>query len=131
RTNSFLLRGGGAAVEIHGKIDKRAYSHAGAAFAGPRLGIIEPGRTGYIQVNPGRIASEFAEKPGGDDGTGAASAADVLNIGDGALDQIAVIVIERHAPHFFSGALCAGEDAFGKSSVGAENAGVDVAQGDD
>ena len=69
-----LLGGGGAAVEIHRQIDKRAHGHACAAFAGPGLGIVEPGGAGDIEVHPRRIAGEFAQEPGGDDGAGATAA---------------------------------------------------------
>src|SRR6266581_2935946 len=106
---SELLRGGGAAVEIHGQIDQSTHSHAGAAFAGPGLGIVEPGGAGNIEVHPRRVAGKFTEEPSGNDGASAAPAAHILNISDGALDQVVVVLIERHGPHFLAGAARAGE----------------------
>src|SRR5437879_10415962 len=94
RKRPALLRGGAAAVEIHDQINQSTDSHAGAAFASPGLGIVEPGGAGDIEVHPRGVAGKFTEEPGGDDGAGAAPAAHILNIGDGALDQVVVVPLE-------------------------------------
>ena len=115
-------------AEIHGQIDERAHAYTAATFAGPGLGLIEPSGSGNIEVHPRSVAGEFAKEPGGDNSSSTTAAANVLNIGDGALDEFAVIVIKRHGPHFLAGAARAGEHFFGKRGVGAEDAGIEVAE---
>src|SRR5205823_778095 len=59
------------------------------------------------------------------------AAADVLDIGNGPLDEIAVVVVNRHLPHFFADGFRAGEELVRKSLVGTEDADVDVGKGYD
>src|SRR5439155_24926744 len=46
-------------------------------------------------------------------------------------DEIAVVVINGHLPHFFTGGLRAGEELVRKGLVGAKDADVDVGEGND
>ncbi len=112
-------------------MNEGAKGHAGGAFGEPRLGVVVPGGTGDVQVNPRRVASEFLDEHGAGNGAAAFAAADVLDIGDGSLDEIAVVVVDGHLPHFFADGFGAGEELVGKGLVGAEDADVDVGEGDD
>src|SRR2546427_12664340 len=111
------------------KVDEGAQGHAGGAFGKPRLGVVVPGSAGDVQVNPGGVAGEFLDEHGAGDGAAAFAAADVLDIGDGSLDEIAVVVVDGHLPHFFADAFRAGEKLVGEGLVGAEDADVDVCEG--
>ena len=58
-------------------------------------------------------------------------AADVLNIGDGALDLVAIVVVERHVPHLLARRFGAGQHPLREGLVGAEDAAIDGAERDD
>src|SRR6266478_8085702 len=112
-------------------MNEGAEGHAGGALGEPGFVVVVPGGTGDIQVNPGRVASEFLDEHGAGDGAAAFAAADVLDVGERALYEIAVVVVDGHLPHFFADGLGAGEKLVGKGLVGAEDADVDVGEGDD
>src|SRR5712691_1583141 len=113
------------------EVDQGAEGYAGGAFGEPGLGVVVPGGAGDVEVNPGRVAGEFLDEHGAGDGAAAFAAADVLDVGDGSLDEIAVVVVDGHLPHFFADGFGAGEKLVGKGLVGAEDADVDVGEGDD
>src|SRR5438445_4110875 len=113
------------------EVDEGAQGHAGGAFGQPRLGVVVPGGAGDVQVNPWRVPGEFLDEHGASDGAAAFAAADVLDIGDGSLNEIAVVVVDGHLPHFFTGGLRAGEELVRKGLVGAKDADVDVGEGND
>src|SRR6266853_1517591 len=115
----------------HDEMDESAKSHAGGAFGEPRLGVVIPGRAGDVQMNPRRVAGEFLDEHGAGDGAAAFAAADVLYIGEGALNEIAVIVVDGHLPHFFAGDFCAGEKFVSEGLVGAKDTNIDVSEGND
>src|SRR6266446_2537827 len=112
------------------EVDQGAEGYAGGAFGEPGLGVVVPGGTGNVQVNPGRVAGEFLDEHGAGNGAAAFAAADVLDVGDGSLDEIAVVVVDGHLPHFFADGFRAGEELFGERLVGAEDADVDVGEGE-
>jgi len=111
-------------------VDESAERHTSGTFGEPGLGVVVPSSAGDVQVNPGRVACEFLDEHGASDGAAALAAADVLNIRDGPLDEIAVIVVNRHLPHFFASGFRAGQELIRKGLVGAEDADVDVGEGD-
>src|SRR5713226_395171 len=113
------------------EVDQGAEGYAGGAFGEPGLGVVVPSGAGNVQVNPGRVAGEFLDEHGAGNGAAAFAAADVLDVGDGSLDEIAVVVVDGHLPHFFADGFRAGEELFGERLVGAEDADVDVGEGDD
>src|SRR5258708_31599810 len=112
-------------------MDESAQGHAGGAFGEPGLGVVIPGGAGDVQGNPRRVAGEFLDEHGAGDGGAAFAAGDILYIGEGTLDEIAVVVVDGHLPHFFANGFGAGEKLVGKGLVGAEDADVDVGKGDD
>src|SRR5712692_1315571 len=113
------------------EVDEGAEGDAGGAFGEPGLGVVVPGGAGDVQVNPGRVAGELLDEHGAGDGAAAFAAADVLDVGDGALDEFAVVVVDGHLPHFFADGFRTGEEFIGKRLVGAEDADVDVGEGND
>ena len=80
-----------------------ADSHTGGAFSGPGLGFVEPGETGYIEMEPRGILGELLEEHGCGDGS-AVAATGVLDVGDVGADLLAIFVFERQAPEAFPGA---------------------------
>src|SRR5450755_1951994 len=80
---------------------------------------------------PGGVAGEFADEPGAGDAAAAFAAADVLNVGKAAFDEFAVLVVHGHLPHLFAGGFGGGEKLVGEGLVGAEDADIDVGEGDD
>ena len=81
-------------------------------------------------MDPRGVAGEFLDEHGAGNGATAFAAADVLDIGDGALDEFAVLIVEGHLPHFFAGSFGAGEQLVREGLVGAEHADVDIGEGD-
>src|SRR4029077_391872 len=112
-------------------MDEGAEGHAGGAFGEPGLGVVIPSGAGDVQVNPRRVAGEFLDEHSTGDGTAAFAAADVLDVGEGSLDEIAVVIVNGHLPHFLTDSFGAGEELVGEGLVGAEDADVDVGEGDD
>src|SRR6266478_4567239 len=104
------------------EVDQGAEGYAGGAFGQPGLGVVVPGGTGNVQVNPGRVAGEFLDEHGAGNGAAAFAAADVLDVGDGSLDEIAVVVVDGHLPHFFADGFRVGE---GGDDGAGESGGVD------
>src|SRR3974390_1479169 len=82
-------------------------------------------------MDPGSVAGEFADEPGTGDGAATFAAADVLNVGEAALDVFAVLVVHGHLPHFFADGFGASEEFVGPGLIGAEDADIDVGEGDD
>src|SRR5712664_4751859 len=108
------------------EVDEGAEGYASGAFGEPGLGVIVPGGAGDVEVNPRRVAGEFLDEHGTGDGAAAFAAADVLDVGDGALDEFAVVVVDGHLPHFFADGFGTGEQFVGEGLVGAEDADVDA-----
>src|SRR5882724_6493914 len=111
-------------------MNQGAQGYAGWAFREPGLGVVVPGSAGDVEVNPGGVAGKFLDEHGTGYGAAAFAAADVLDVRDGALDELAVVVVEGHLPHFFPGGFGAGEELVGERLVGAEHADVDVGERD-
>src|ERR1700689_3127866 len=84
-------------------LDQRADGNAARAFGLPGFLLVDPGGAGDIEVYPGRVADELLEEHGGGDGAAVAGAAGVHDVGDLALDLVAVIVGAGHAPELFAG----------------------------
>src|SRR5229473_1568794 len=115
----------------HDEVDEGAEGYAGRPFGEPGLGVVVPGGAGDVQVNPGRVAGELLDEHGAGDGAAAFAAANVLDVGDGALDEFAVIVVDGHLPHFFANSFRTSEKLVREGLVGAENADVNVGEGHD
>src|SRR5260370_39564569 len=109
-------------------MDQGPEGYASGAFGEPRLGVVVPGGAGDVQVNPWSVAGEFLDEHGAGNRAAALAAADVLDVSDGSLDEIAVVVIDGHLPHFFAGGFGAGEELVGEGLVRAEEADVDVGE---
>src|SRR5260370_4846217 len=112
-------------------MNQRAEGDAGGAFGEPGLGVIVPGGTSDVEVNPRRVAGELLDEHGAGDGAAAFAAADVLDVSDGALDEFAVVVVDGHLPHFFADGFGTGEKFVGEGLVGSEDADVDPGYRDD
>src|SRR6266851_5185982 len=115
----------------HDEVDEGAEGDARGTFGEPGLGVVVPGGAGDVEVNPWSVAGEFLDEHGAGDGAAAFSTADVLDVGDGALDEFAVVVVDGHLPHFFTDGFRAGQELSSKCLVGAEDADVNVGEGDD
>src|SRR5260370_33527479 len=102
------------------ELNEGAEGAAGGAFSEPRLCVVVPGGAGDVQVNPRRVAGEFLDEHGAGNRAAALAAADVLDVSDGSLDEIAVVVIDGHLPHFLAGGFGAGEELVGEGLVRAE-----------
>src|SRR3546814_9644068 len=61
----------------------------------------------------------------------AIAAAGVFHVGDVAVDQLVVAVAERHAPKRLARRLAGGEQAVRQRVVVGEQAGMELAEGDD
>src|SRR5712692_2039702 len=108
----------------HDEVDEGTEGYAGGTFGEPGLGVVVPGGAGDVEMYPRRVAGEFLDEHSAGDGAAAFAAADVLDVGDGALDEIAIIVVNGHLPHFFAGSFRAGEKLVGEGLVGSKDADV-------
>src|SRR5579872_7239445 len=116
----------------HDEVDEGAEGDAGGAFGEPGLGVVVPGGAGDVEVDPGGVAGEFADEPGAGDAAAAFAAANVLNVGEAAFDELAVFVVHRHLPHFLADGFGGGEELVCPGLIGAgENADVDASERDD
>src|SRR5216683_2603460 len=107
-------------------MDQGTQGYASRAFGEPGLGVVIPGGAGDVEVDPGGLAGKFLDEHGAGDRAAAFTAADVLDVSDGALDELAVIVVDGHLPHFFAGGFGACEQLVGERLIGAEDTNVDV-----
>src|SRR4029077_7071851 len=107
-------------------MDQGAQRNACRAFGEPGLGVVVPSGASNVEVNPGGVAGEFLDEHGAGDGAATLAAADVLDVGDGAFDEFAVVVVNGHLPHFLAGSFGAGSQPVCERLVGAEDADVDV-----
>jgi len=112
-------------------MDHRTKRDTGGAFGKPGFGVVVPGGAGDVEVYPWGVAGEFLDEHGAGDGAAALAAADVLDVGKAAFDEFAVVVVDRHLPHFLAGGFGAGQELVGERLIGAEDAGVDVGEGYD
>src|SRR6266436_5074554 len=87
-------------------MDQGTQGYASRAFGEPGLGLVVPGGACDVEVDPGRIAGEFLDEHGAGDRAAAFAAADVLDVGDSALDEFAVVVVTGIC-HIFSPAALA------------------------
>src|SRR5215469_18419771 len=110
-------------------MDNGAEGDAGGAFGEPGLGVVVPGGAGDVEMDPGRVAGEFTDKPRAGDRAAAFAAADVLNVGEAALDEFAILIVHREFPHFFPDSFGARKKLVGPGTVGAEDTDVDVGEG--
>ncbi len=81
-------------------------------------------------MDPGRVPGKFLDEHGAHDGPSAFAGADVLNVGDAALDHLAVFVIQGKGPHFFAGHSGAGQELVREHLIGTKNSDVDVGERD-
>src|SRR6266852_5327156 len=107
-------------------MDQRPEGHTRRAFCQPRLSVVIPSGAGDVQMDPRRVACEFANEPSARDGAPSFAAADVLNVSEAALDEFAILVVHRQLPHFFADGFGAEEELLRPDLVGAEDTNVDV-----
>ena len=112
------------------KLHQAAQSNSGRPLGDPRFLLLGPGGAGDVEVDPGGVLGEFLEEHGGGDGA-AIAAAGVHDVGDVGANDLLVLVIQRHAPHFFAGLVEGLAEAVVHGVVVGEDAGVDVAESDD
>src|SRR5271163_1793102 len=82
-------------------------------------------------MDPRRVTGEFLNEHRASDSSAAFAATDILNVGDGALDEFAIFVVNGHLPHFFAGCFGAGEQFVSERLVRAKDANVDIGQRND
>src|ERR1700733_2632152 len=83
---------------VQSQIDERAQRNGCRPLGKERLGVVQPGGTGDIDVNPGGVFGELFEEHGGR-ARASPTRADVLDIGVNGLELVAVFVVEWHVPH--------------------------------
>src|SRR6185295_6107429 len=84
--------------EVEGQLDQQPGPEPGGATRQPSFVGVAVHRAGDVEVRPWRIAHEFAEEQRGDD-RAAERSADVLHVGDVAVDQLAITALERQLPY--------------------------------
>src|SRR4249920_2411370 len=87
----------------HDEMDEGPKGNARRSFGEPGLGVIVPGGAGDVEVDPRRVARKFLDEHGAGDGASTFAASNVLNVGHGAFDEFAIVVVDGHLPHFFAG----------------------------
>src|SRR5258707_10925984 len=107
-------------------MNQRAQRHARGPLGQPGLGVIVPRRSSNIEVYPRRVAGKFLDEHRAGNGAPTFAAANVLDIGNGALDKFTVFVIQGHLPHFFTGGFRASEELVRESLIRTEYTDVDV-----
>src|ERR1700722_7248866 len=105
----------------HDQMDQGAQRYGGGAFGQPRFCFVVPGRAGDVQVDPRSVASELTDKPRAGDAAAPFAAANILNVGKAAFDELAIFIVHRHLPHFFAGSFGGGEKFVGKGLIAAED----------
>src|SRR5690349_1125629 len=88
----------------HGQFDESAYRDAAAALGRKRLTVVVRGGARDVEMNPWRFLCELLEEVRRRDRAAPASA-DVADVGEGRLQQLAVFIVERQRPHLLAGAL--------------------------
>src|ERR1700722_16799534 len=89
-----------------------------------------PAGGGDVEVNPRRVLGKFLDKPGAGAGAAAFAAAGVANVGDVALDHLAIFFVDGHGPHLFAGGFGAFEEVVEIFARCAECADVNVGERD-
>src|SRR5690349_21594912 len=79
------------------ELDERAHANAGRALRLIWPGLFGPRLAGDIHVHPRQVAGKFLDEERRADGAARASAG-VGEVGDFALQQILVVVEDRHRP---------------------------------
>src|SRR2546421_8386869 len=82
-------------------LDEQSGAHPRRSFGQVVLRLLRAGRPGDVHVDPGNVADEVAEEQRGED-RAAPPGADVLDVGDVAVDLLPVVVQEGHLPHAFA-----------------------------
>src|SRR5262245_40237944 len=104
---------------------ERPNAYTGWADRQVRFSIVIPRRPCNVQMSPGHVVHEFAQKISRRDRARLAPA-DVFNIGNFAFDLLAVFGRERELPEFFARALARGNYGVYPFLVVAENCDVDI-----
>src|SRR3990172_5532906 len=112
-----------------GQVHQRAGGDAACPLYPGALVLIEVVGGRHVYVDPAAVLREVVEELGGADRP-AVSVADVLDIGDGALQRLAVLVDEGEAPHSLAGRLAGLDQGGGQGVVSGHEAGGRRAQGD-
>src|SRR5687767_13246425 len=124
-----FLRAAGARRLALDEVEERADGDARRPLGAEGLGLVAPGRAGDVEVGPGDAVGELLDEGGGGDGARLAPA-DVLDVGDVRLDLLRVLLVERELPELLADLAARLDDLVDELLVGAEDAGVDVAQRD-
>src|SRR6266850_3366982 len=70
----------------HDEVNQRAQRNARRALGQPRLSVIVPRSSGDVEMYPRRVTGKFLDEHSAGDGAAALTAANVLDVGDRALD---------------------------------------------
>src|SRR5882762_6027333 len=73
-------------------MNQGAQRHACRPLGQPRLGVIVPRGSRDVEMNPRRVAGKFLDEHRAGDGSATFAAANVLDVGDSALDKFTVFV---------------------------------------
>src|SRR6516164_7269477 len=119
----------GSPLEMGEQMNQGADRMAGGTLGKVRLLLVRPAGAGDVQMDPGRIAGKLAHKHGSGDGA-AVTSAGIREIRDGALVEIAIVVIDGQFPHPVSDGFGARQHALHPVLVPPEDAGGDVAESD-
>jgi VWFA-related protein len=93
----------GTPLAVSGLLLQCAYRHAGGALRLVGLGLFRPGRAGNVQMYPRQSVGELANEERSRDGASRTSPG-VGEVGNLALELLAVVVEDRHRPGAIAGA---------------------------
>ena len=79
-------------MNVHRQVDQQAGAEAGGALGAPRLVGVDLHRAGDVEVGPRHVADELGQEDRRRDRP-AVRAADVLQVGDVGVEQLAVLVL--------------------------------------
>src|SRR5215467_8654881 len=79
--------------EGHHQVDQGAQRDARRALSEPGLGVVVPSGAGDVEVNQGSIAGKLAYEPCAGDRAAPLAAADILDIGETALDELPILIV--------------------------------------
>src|SRR2546426_910462 len=114
----------------HQVTEHRAHGRAGGALGAGRGVLLDERGARDVQMRPRAVARELLEEEPRGDGA-AAARADVVEIGDVALEVLAVLVDEGQLPDALAGVLGGGQQPVGEPLIVREQARAQRAKGDD
>ncbi|GBC83584.1 hypothetical protein HRbin10_02734 [bacterium HR10] len=108
---------------------ERPHAHSRRPARHVWLLLVEPCRPGDVHVRPRRLFGELLQEIGGRDRSGLAPP-HILEIGDLALELLAILGIQGHRPELLPGLAPGGDQLLDQRSIIAEDGRIDRPEGD-